>query len=1025
MARQIDVLRVAMAGASGLAMACLAQPAQAGFFDDPGLVQNKFEAEGQRLAFVLSGADGRHDYDKSKTRAEAAALEAFVYRHCDAMDPKICTQALDTLVSWLEGAGDEARWEAAARRREAASFKAYTPESGFRRHYDEAWIDYLEANGRDAEVEPAMVAALTRTLDQSGPLSMQTAAISYDLGKRLYDQARYGEAIPHLRRYREAVLANGKARDLQANLVENYLMTSLEREGQYAEVSLMLQPELERLRARYDNGRDMAAGSYYAGVLTRQAGLLAMIGQRTQSDALFAEALDIRTRANGPDSDEVGFVHNQTAYFWNINGRFAEAEPHGKRAAEIYAVTLGEDEIGTAKARYNYATALLGQGNAKAALPYYEAALPVQLRVAGPDHPDLAILLTTTARALNAIDGRSKDALRVATQARDIVMRRRQWQDAGGGTASDPAAAALASSVAGSARRDPLAGALDVYITALWQAGHDAAQTDAAYQTAQQIALTDAGAALTQSAVRSLAGDGPLGALIRERQDIAAVAAREDKALGLATADNDAEAVKARRAALDVATSRLLAIDARIAREFPGYGQLVRPTPIDMARTQASLGADEALLLMLPADGAMQVFVVTDKGQQWQRVGALAEIEAMTARLRCRTDEATCSKSEAMLVAQIEDVRETGQIDDYYPRYDRGAAWQLYQQLLGPFETLLKGKSVIYVNAIGPVAALPLAALVTAPPEGDANAGDAETLQATPWLGNRHAFVTLPSVSALALPRRAGRTEDGGLVGYGAPVLTGSDGGNRSADGSKRRRGGNAPLRAASYFGPAGQGGLRVDVEKLRQLTALPGTERELKQIAAALGGKSDGVHLGNAATEGAVKRDTALPGASVVVFATHGLLPGEMGQAAEPGLVLTPPRTASEQDDGLLTASEAAALSLSARWVILSACNTATAEGGGSAEALSGLARSFLYAGADSLMASHWRVADDASAVLTVRTLSTNRSGQSQARSLQAAMTAIRAGKDETGQPVPGWQPQWAHPSAWAPFTLITHRDQ
>src|SRR5262249_54563799 len=50
--------------------------------------------------------------------------------------------------------------------------------------------------------------------------------------------------------------------------------------------------------------------------------------------------------------------------------------------------------------------------------------------------------------------------------------------------------------------------------------------------------------------------------------------------------------------------------------------------------------------------------------------------------------------------------------------------------------------------------------------------------------------------------------------------------------------------------------------------------------------------------------------------------------------------------DDGYLSASEIAALKLDADWIILSACNTAAGNTEG-AEALSGLARAFFYAGA------------------------------------------------------------------------------
>ncbi|MEE8196761.1 MAG: CHAT domain-containing protein, partial [Acidiferrobacterales bacterium] len=48
--------------------------------------------------------------------------------------------------------------------------------------------------------------------------------------------------------------------------------------------------------------------------------------------------------------------------------------------------------------------------------------------------------------------------------------------------------------------------------------------------------------------------------------------------------------------------------------------------------------------------------------------------------------------------------------------------------------------------------------------------------------------------------------------------------------------------------------------------------------------------------------------------------------------------------------------LKLNADWIVLSACNTAAAEGKG-AEAVSGLGRAFFYAGARALLVSNWPV--------------------------------------------------------------------
>ncbi|MEZ5773241.1 MAG: CHAT domain-containing protein [Hyphomicrobiaceae bacterium] len=97
-----------------------------------------------------------------------------------------------------------------------------------------------------------------------------------------------------------------------------------------------------------------------------------------------------------------------------------------------------------------------------------------------------------------------------------------------------------------------------------------------------------------------------------------------------------------------------------------------------------------------------------------------------------------------------------------------------------------------------------------------------------------------------------------------------------------------------------------------------------------------------------------------MIEFATHGLVAGEVEALtrleAEPALALTLPVAISADDDGLLTASDAARLRMDADWVVLSACNTAAGEKPG-AEALTGLARAFLYAGARALLVSHWAV--------------------------------------------------------------------
>ena len=174
-------------------------------------------------------------------------------------------------------------------------------------------------------------------------------------------------------------------------------------------------------------------------------------------------------------------------------------------------------------------------------------------------------------------------------------------------------------------------------------------------------------------------------------------------------------------------------------------------------------------------------------------------------------------------------------------------------------------------------------------------------------------------------------------------------------------------------------------------------------------------VVLGKDMTEAAVKA-APLSRYRIVHFATHGLLAGETAQLitarAEPALVLSPPDQPTEEDDGLLTASEVAGLKLDADWVVLSACNTAGGDER-SAEALSGLARAFFYAGARALLVSHWPVNSYAATMLTSRTFAEMRKSPTigRAEGFRRAMLGLMS--DDK-------RPWAAHPSMWAPFVVV-----
>jgi CHAT domain-containing protein len=566
------------------------------------------------------------------------------------------------------------------------------------------------------------------------------------------------------------------------------------------------------------------------------------------------------------------------------------------------------------------------------------------------------------------------------------------------------------------------------------------------FQTAQWAQSSEAADSLAQMAARGAKGDSKLAALVRARQDLVSEWQKRDAVRSAAVArtpeKRDPQAESENVARLATIDTRIADIDTRLAADFPDYAALVSPAPLSVEQVQGYLGANEALILFLDTPDAKStpeetfIWVVTKTESRWTRSElGTAMLTREVAALRCGldyrgawfSDKGEWDSSRCSDLLKVVYTRADHDVFGKPIPFDLARAHELYEGLFGPIEDPIKDKHLLIVPS-GPLTQLPFQVLVTESPKIAIPSSVADYREVA-WLAHKHAITVLPAVSSLkalrALAKESHASEP--YIGFGNPLLDGEPArfkGDEAAAKLAREKRCDPTLRqrVASLIGL--RGGTRAmmrssdgvaNVADIRSWSPLPETADELCDVAHDLGvDPAIHLHLGAKATEAEVKRlstDGALSKYRIVHFATHGALAGQVSLTSEPGLLLTPPEQASEIDDGYLSASEVAALKLDADWVILSACNTA-AGGAQGAEALSGLARAFFYAGARSLLVSHWEVASESTVKLITKAVAELKANPKigRAEALRRSMlTMIDHGKAYE-----------AHPAFWAPFVLV-----
>ncbi|MEA2561856.1 MAG: hypothetical protein QOH06_3360 [Acidobacteriota bacterium] len=248
----------------------------------------------------------------------------------------------------------------------------------------------------------------------------------------------------------------------------------------------------------------------------------------------------------------------------------------------------------------------------------------------------------------------------------------------------------------------------------------------------------------------------------------------------------------------------------------------------------------------------------------------------------------------------------------------------LYSKLIGPVADLVQRSERVLILPDGPLHRLPFGALVH----------DGRFLIEEKPL---HTALSLTVYGTLRSSSPGDPQKLGKLVAFGDPRFP-------------------KDMQAKGGLGP----GLRSF-----DWSSLPYSRREVEQIAGVYPGAL--VYLGEEATE---ERAKSIHGARILHFATHGYTDDRT--PLDSALVLTIPEELANRgitrDNGLLQVWEIfEGVRIDADLVVLSACESALGREL-SGEGMIGLTRAFQYAGAHSVAASLWSVADQVTAELMTR---------------------------------------------------------
>ena len=495
---------------------------------------------------------------------------------------------------------------------------------------------------------------------------------------------------------------------------------------------------------------------------------------------------------------------------------------------------------------------------------------------------------------------------------------------------------------------------------------------------AEWVKSSSVQSALADAAVRMSVKSPQLAEMVRRDQDLKL---EIRTLLASATSDGDSS--------LDSKVNGLnlmrLQIQEEIKARFPEYERLTAQKPLDTGNVFSQLRSDEVMVMLLPTEERLFIWALGGNGGVSAVSAAVSEhkLAKLVANVR------------ASVVFPTAGAQQRGQATSSFA--------DLYDAVLRPVQDSLQGKKHLIVAAGGVLGQIPFGVLATRKPK-DANDHAA-------WLIADMAISHIPSLNSWLAVKQVAAIPSApeAMVGWGDPQFAKDTLVARSSTNIFRNIDLDRPARDVAEDVRAAGTTLRY-----ADIPALPETRDELLALAQVLqADPAADLHMGADATRESVLQSSSsgvLGRKRVVAFATHGLMAGDLPNLMQPALALAPvSQNSDDYQSALLTLDDVLGLQLNADWVILSACNSAAADGRAE-ESLSGLARGFFYAGTRSLLVTHWAVESMSAKLLTTKTLEhyTSHPNHRKAESLRQAMLEVMR------------MPAYAHPAYWGPFVVV-----